>query len=183
MKRLAEQFRKNSKQPGMAEFFGPYTYKSYESYLYGKKCSFSNKILSNFELHELEETIGKNRRKSNDQTLFFLPSRPTPQADAIKRRKSASATTQCPLKSYICVKIASHSVVLVAIGQCDRESFQTFQTFHSELASIQTLDSKVHLKPISRIACKYIVDDSLTHDHPHHYARHTFKPKHAQNES
>lgn len=36
VKRLAEQFRKNSKQPGMAEFFGPYTYKNYEKYLYGK---------------------------------------------------------------------------------------------------------------------------------------------------
>ena len=38
VKRLAEQFRKNSKQPGMAEFFGPYTYKNYEKYLYGR-CS------------------------------------------------------------------------------------------------------------------------------------------------
>ncbi len=35
VKRVVDKFRRDGKAPGMTDFEGPYTYKSYELYLYG----------------------------------------------------------------------------------------------------------------------------------------------------
>lgn len=45
VKRLVEKFRRDIRAPGMADFKGPYSYRAYEMYLYGKYISA--KIASN----------------------------------------------------------------------------------------------------------------------------------------
>lgn len=44
VKRLLEKFRREIRAPGMADFKGPYSYRAYEMYLYGKNCFFLNLI-------------------------------------------------------------------------------------------------------------------------------------------
>lgn len=72
VKRLVDKFRKEVKAPGMGDFQGPYTYKNYELYLYGKSlANFLKKlIICFFRTTKKAFIIKRWKSNSTDESKF-----------------------------------------------------------------------------------------------------------------
>lgn len=69
VKRIVEKYRREVKAPGMADYKGPYTYRAYEMFLYGK-CDFELTVQHERYFVSIDQL--RHLSKSNEKKIAFL---------------------------------------------------------------------------------------------------------------